>query len=182
MAKLRGTQGGRAGSVEAGRAGAESVLVLGVGNILLRDEGLGVRTVEYIQANYSVPEGVEVVDGGTGGLALISVIRGYERLVIIDAVATGSPAGTIHRIDGERLRSSPPLGATAHQLGVRDMLAIAGLEGLTPEVVVIGVEPFDISAGLELSERMSAIVPEIASAVAGELASCGYELKENKSA
>src|SRR3972149_3724155 len=114
------------------KAGGEDrprVLVLGGGHILLRDEGLGGRTIEYIQKNFTVPNGVDVLDGGTGGLALISVIRGYGRLIIVDAVANKSAPGALSRIDGRTMKNSPPLMATAHQLGVRDMLALAGLEG-----------------------------------------------------
>lgn len=158
--------------------GKENILVLGVGNILLRDEGLGVRTVEYINENYSLPDNVTALDGGTGGLALISVISGYDRIIIVDAVASGSGPGAMHRIDGRNLKNSPPLMATAHQLGVRDMLAIAELEGLKPEVLILGMEPLDLSAGLELSGLVKGKLQELAGMVIEELKGLGAEVKE----
>jgi hydrogenase maturation protease len=156
----------------------EKILVLGVGNILLRDEGLGVRTVEYLTERYSVPDRVTMLDGGTGGLALITVIRDYEKIIIVDAVASNSHPGALYRIDGRKLKNSPPLMATAHQLGVRDMLAVAELEGVHPEVVIIGMEPFDISVGLDLSGLVKGKIPEAAAMVVSELGNFGVELEE----
>ncbi len=153
-------------------------LVLGVGNILLKDEGLGVRAVEYMRERYSVPESVELVDGGTGGLNLVSLMRDFDHVIIIDAVAPKTEPGALYRIPGKMLPKSPPLMTTAHQLGVQDMLAIAALEGSDPEVVVIGMEPKEISIGLELSSVVREKLPEVAVLVAGELKGLGVDIRE----
>jgi len=153
-------------------------LILGVGNILLRDEGLGVRAAEYIKERYFIPEDVSIVDGGTGGLNLLSLIREFDYIIILDAVASRSSPGAIYRIPGKDLPKSPPLMTTAHQLGVQDMLAIADLEGCNPDVVIIGMEPKDISLGLELSNVVREMLPHIADMVAKELKGFGVDIRE----
>lgn len=80
-----------------------NVLVLGVGNILLSDEGIGVRVVEALQQRYRVPEGVEMVDGGTCGMDLLDLIAGRDHLILVDAVATGGPPGTVVRLEGDEI-------------------------------------------------------------------------------
>ena len=156
------------------------VLILGVGNILLKDEGLGIRAVEQIRERYILPPGVSAVDGGTGGLKLLSLINDYSNVIIIDAVASRSEPGTIHRIPARELPKAQPLLRTAHDIGVMDLLALAGLEGHSPEVVVIGMEPADLSPGLKLSPVIEGRLPEIAALVVKELEGLGVELRERK--
>ncbi|MBI5469086.1 MAG: HyaD/HybD family hydrogenase maturation endopeptidase [Deltaproteobacteria bacterium] len=153
-------------------------LVLGVGNILLKDEGLGVRAVEYIRERYSVPESVSLVDGGTGGLNLLSLMRDFGHIIIVDAVAPRTAPGTLYRIPGKMLPKTPLLMTTAHQLGVKEMLAIAALEGYDPDVVIIGMEPKEVSAGLELSSVVREKLPEAAGMVAKELQGLGVDIRE----
>lgn len=155
-------------------------LVLGVGNILLKDEGLGVRAVEYIRERYSVPDSVSLIDGGTGGLNLLSLMRDFDHIIIVDAVAPRTTPGALYRIPGRELPKSPPLMTTAHQLGVQDMLAIAALEGCEAEVVVIGMEPKEVSVGLELSVVVREKLPEVAGMVAKELKGLGVELRKRE--
>lgn len=155
-----------------------SVLILGVGNILLRDEGLGVRAVEYLRERYEIPPSVEVVDGGTAGLGLLELLRDFSNVIIIDALAADSPPGTIFRITERELKKSPPFMTTAHEIGVADLLAVAELEGITPDVVVIGMEPGELSPGLELTPLAAAKLPRIAELVKSELEGLGIELEE----
>lgn len=157
----------------------KNFLVLGVGNILLKDEGLGVRAVEYIIKRYRLPAGVTAVDGGTAGLALFSLVKEFEHIIILDAVAPKASPGAVYRIPGKDLPKSPPLMSTAHHLGVQDMLAIADLEGISPDVVIIGMEPKDMSVGLELSETIKERLPVIADMVVRELKGHGIELRES---
>lgn len=155
-------------------------LVLGVGNILLKDEGLGVRAVEYMREKYSVPDSVSLVDGGTGGLNLLSLMRDFDHIIILDAVAPRTTPGAIYRIPGAMLPKSPPLMTTAHQLGVQDMLAIAALEGYDPDVVVIGMEPKEVSVGLELSGVVREKLPDVAGMVEKELKGLGVKLRKRE--
>jgi hydrogenase maturation protease len=151
-----------------------NVLVLGAGNILLSDEGIGVRVIEALEDRYEVPESVEILDGGTCGMDLLDVIAGRDHLIIVDAVNTGSPPGTLVRLrDGEvpvafRTKSSP------HQLGLQDVLALLRLLGTAPgRVTVIGVQPGRLDLGLELSPLIAGRLEEMVGRVLAELAWSG---------
>lgn len=148
------------------------VLVLGIGNILLGDEGVGVRVVEDLRQAGPTPDGVEVVDGGTAGMALIDIIAGRRHVIIVDAVKTGAAPGTIVVLrDGDipagfRERTSP------HALGIGDVLAVLNLQGEAPHrLTLIGIEPDSLDFGLELSATVAAQVPALAERVKSELES-----------
>lgn len=160
------------------------VLVVGVGNILLKDEGVGVRVVEHLRATYALPELVSCVDGGTAGPALTSLFSAFDKVIIVDAVMYGNVPGTLYRIFAKELSVSPPVMATAHQIGIRDILALAAIEsgGHSPETVIIGVEPQEVAPGLELTSLVEATVPRIAELVVEELARLGIAVKENQNA
>jgi hydrogenase maturation protease len=153
-------------------------LILGVGNILLKDEGLGVRTIDYLQETYISPPNVSLIDGGTGGLNLLSLMKDYTHVIIIDAIAPNGSPGALYRIPSEELPKSPPMMTTAHQLGVQDMLALAHLEGYNPDVVIIGMEPLDMSPGLELSPLIQEKLPAIADMVRDELGKHGIVMEQ----
>jgi len=155
-------------------------LVLGVGNILLKDEGLGVRAVEYMRERYSFPEGVSLVDGGTAGLGLLSLLKDFDHIIIIDAVTPRTFAGAIHRIPGEQLTKTRGLMTAAHGIGVSEALAAGALEGYAPQVVVIGMEPAEVSLGMELTEAVSRRLGELAETVAVELLSLGVKLRKRR--
>ncbi len=144
-------------------------LILGVGNILLKDEGMGVRAIESLQEKYVSPPNVSFIDGGTSGLNLLSLMKDYTHVIIVDAIAPNGTPGALYRIPSEELPKAPPLMTTAHQLGVQDMLALAHLEGYNPDVVIIGMEPLDMSPGLDLSPLIQEKLPEIADMVRDEL-------------
>jgi hydrogenase maturation protease len=154
-----------------------NVLVLGAGNILLSDEGIGVRVVEALQERYQVPECVELLDGGTCGMDLLDVIAERDHLIIVDAVNTGSPPGTLVRLhDGQipavfRTKSSP------HQLGLQDVLALLGLLETAPRhVTVIGVQPESLDLGLALTPTIAARLDALVRMVVDELAATGVPL------
>lgn len=128
------------------------VLVLGLGNILLRDEGVGVRVVEALEAAWSMPEGVELLDGGTSGMELLDIVAGLDCLIVADAVNADGPAGRTIRLVDNEIRMLFETRFSPHQLGLSDMLASLRLMDAAPaRIVVIGVVPFDLELGLELS-------------------------------
>ena len=160
------------------RGGEKKVLVLGVGNVLLSDEGLGVKALEFLKRDYAIPRSVSLVDGGTGGLALLSVITGHDSLIIMDAVRSGSAPGTVVRLEGaDRVRSGGYRVSSLHELGMEELLQASALEGCNPEIVIIGMEPEDTSAGLELSPRVRRGLPLMARMVAEELRRLGVKVK-----
>ncbi len=156
----------------------KSFLILGVGNILLKDEGLGVRAVEFFKRRYRIPSCVKVLDGGTAGLRLLPLFKEYDHVIIIDAVAAGNEPGALYRIPAEKLKKSPPLMATAHEIDIKDLLSLASLEGPGAKVVIIGMTPEDVSPGLELSPVIAKRIPLLADMVKKELESFGLVLHE----
>ncbi len=153
-------------------------LILGIGNILLKDEGLGVRAIEYLRERFHIPPQVSILDGGTLGLALLSIIKEFNHIIVIDAVSSNGSPGTIYRIPANELPMVRPLMTSLHQFGVRDLLAIASLQGYNPDVVIIGMEPLDISPGLELTELIKERLPVVVDLVREELQGFGVSMVE----
>ena len=151
-----------------------SVLILGIGNILLGDEGIGVRAVEALLERYDLPDEVEVIDGGTTGMGLLDLIAGRERVILVDAVKTGAQPGTIVRLEGHAIPPGLRQRISPHQQGIGDVLAVLTLLGDAPkELVVIGIEPADLDFGVGLSPVIEAELDALVAAVVAELSRCG---------
>lgn len=150
------------------------VLVLGVGNVLLRDEGIGVRVVERLRSEYDFSENVELLDGGTLGLRLLDPIANADCLIVVDAVQNGRPPGTLYRMNASDLGKRVTFKNSLHQLDLLETLAYAEVLGNRPDAVLVGVEPADISPwGIELTEEIAACLPELCSRVLREIESAG---------
>ncbi len=154
------------------------VLVLGIGNILLGDEGIGVRAVEALVERYRLPDEVEVIDGGTTGMGLLDLMAGRERVIIVDAVKTGATPGTIVRLDGDAIPPGLRERISPHQQGIGDVLAVLTLMGEAPkELVVIGIEPADLDFGVGLSPLIEAKLDALVEAILAELGRYGLALE-----
>ena len=135
------------------------VLVLGVGNLLLADDGLGLELLERLRLAHGDDERVEFVDGGTQGLALLPVLAGRRAALLLDAVALGGPAGSLHVL-GDLADRPAPSGRGAHEGGAGGLLAAARLLGDLPrEVELVGVEPSEIATRISLSDPVRAALP-----------------------
>ena len=146
------------------------LLVLGVGNILLRDEGIGVRVVEAME-EMELPSGVELYDGATAGFDLLDVIAERQKVIVIDAVESTEEPGTIMRLTLDELDTQRPSELSMHDVAITETFALAGQLGTAPrEVVVIGVVPRVVGYGLELSEEVGTAVPRVIEAVLAEIA------------
>lgn len=144
-------------------------LVLGIGNILLQDEGVGVRVIEALRTR-DLPPDVEILDGGTGVLRLLDVLSNRRKLIVVDAVQGGSGPGTIYRftLRNADTDSRPP--ASLHQFGFLETLDLAEcLGGPLADVVIIGVEPKTIDWGPDLTPEVSTVVPQVVELVLTEL-------------
>ena len=131
---------------------ARTVLILGVGNLLLSDEGAGPHVIRRLQERYVLPPAVQIVDGGTFGMDLLYYLEGCATLLIVDAVETGKPAGTLIRLEGEAVPAFLSVKISPHQVGVPDMLFAAKLKGIEPpDIVLWGVQPESFEIGLDLS-------------------------------
>ena len=122
------------------------VLVLGIGNLLWADEGFGVRCVEHLAAEWQVPDGVCVMDGGTQGLYLLPYVQGAKRLIVFDAIDYGLPPGTMKRVEGDEVpRFMGAKKMSLHQTGFQEVIAAADLTGQLPEsLLLIGVQPEEL--------------------------------------
>lgn len=136
------------------------VLVLGLGNLLLRDDGIGIELLQRLESEMPPDPRVEFIDGGTQGLALGAHIADRRGVLILDAVQLGSEPGTVHHLtDPQRYR--PPQGTTAHAANAGDLLATAELLGDLPDrCELVGIEPAELSTGLGLSLVVSDAFPE----------------------
>jgi len=150
-------------------------LILGVGNLLLSDEGVGVRVIERLLAEYDLPEQVQVLDGGTLGLDLLYYLEGVENLLIIDAVEMESEPGELLRMEGEDVPAFLSVKMSPHQIGIPDMLFAAKLRDLYPRNVVLwGVQPAKLDVGMELSPLINAKIDVLVGKTLAELDSWGY--------
>lgn len=158
------------------------VTVLGIGNIILKDEGFGVRVAETLDAKYTFPDNVQVIDGGTLGMELMRFIMGTKRLLILDSINGGQEPGTTFRFVDKEVIEHFNDKLSAHEVGIQDVLAFLAVSGKAiPEVVVIGAQPYDLGAGVGLSPDMEKLLPVIADRAVEELQRWGIEpiIKEN---
>ena len=157
-----------------------SVLVLGVGNILLKDEGIGVRVIEELEKRYDFPESVELLDGGTAGMELMNTMASRDCLILVDAVKTGAPPATVVRLAGDEVPAFFRTKISPHQVGLSDVLAALTVTNEKPaNVVVIGVVPKDLGTGLAMSPEIEAKMEEMIERVAAELSSLGLAPRRN---
>ena len=153
------------------------VLVLGIGNLVMSDDGVGVKVVQRLQREYRFAENVEIMDGGTLGLDLLPKLEGIERLIVVDAVETGHEPGTCIRLVGEELPIALETKVSPHQMGLKDLLSVAELLGHAPrEMVLIGVQPGSIEMDTELTAAVEAKVNELISMVLDQLDIWGVKL------
>ena len=131
------------------------ILILGIGNILLRDEGVGVRVVEKL-AHLDLPDHVELVDGGTAGADLIDVIADRSKLIVVDAVDIDSEPGAVVRFTDAQPLNRPHKQMSLHELGIIETIQMTKQLGCPPEsVVFFGIKPADLTPGLHLSPTVA---------------------------
>ena len=145
------------------------ILVLGIGNILLRDEGVGVHTVRAMEST-PLPDGVELLDGGTAGADLLDSISERDKLIVVDALDADVPPGTILRLAPEDLAADPSNSMSLHEFGIAATLRMAGRLNCAPrEVAIIAIKPHDTDCGTDLSMSMKQWLPGIVEAVLHEI-------------
>lgn len=168
-------------SLKKKTAGKENrVLILGVGNILLKDEGFGVRALDAFKHIHTAPANVECIDGGTAGLNLLTTVKGFSHIIILDAVLADAPPGTLHRLTEKNIDTVPLLKTSAHELGIKELLFLTRFQNDAPEITVIGVTPHDVSPGLELSSPVSDALSKAVRAIADELKRLNIPVTERR--
>lgn len=163
------------------------VAVLGVGNVLRRDDGVGVHVIGELRRQFRFPDGVRLVDGGLGGPGLLGVVEGVEALIAVDAVRGGHPPGTLYRIPASELLRAGGGGPGSmaarvssggllsyHEAGLLDLIAAALQAEPGLRAIILGVEPAETREwGMELSEPVAARVPQLVDLVLTELTALG---------
>lgn len=144
------------------------VLVMGIGNILLSDEGVGVRVIEAMR-NIGLPDDVELVDAGTAGADLVDIVADRAKLIVVDAIQSELSPGTVLRMTEKDILPTESSAVSLHELGLPDALEMTRRLGCSPrEVVVFGIVPQSIQCGLELTECIAAVVPRVIELVLNE--------------
>lgn len=145
------------------------ILVLGIGNILLSDEGIGVRVIEQMQA-MSLREDVELVDGGTAGMDLLDVLADRDKVIVVDAVDADCSPGTVLRFGIDQLMQKDHANLSLHELGIAETIIMTKQLGCAPkEVTVFGIQPQKIECGLELSQNLQHVVQQVVEFILAEL-------------
>jgi hydrogenase maturation protease len=153
------------------RAASGSVAVIGIGNVVRSDDGLGVQAIARLRERYAFGRDVELVEGGTAGLLLLPHLAAAGRAILVDAVDRGAAPGTLVRMDLADHGDAFSAGTTAHEAGLRDLLGAARLIGAWPQKLVLhGVQPRSTAVGIELTPAVAAAVEALVERVATELA------------
>lgn len=135
------------------------ILILGIGNLLMGDEGVGVHAIRELE-KISLPENIDLLDGGTGGFHLLEYFQSYKRLVMIDATMDGKKAGTVKLIT-PKFASDFPKALSAHDIGLKDLVESAAILGSMPEVYLFTISISEIkSMTMELSNEVANAIPE----------------------
>lgn len=155
-----------------------SIVVLGVGNILLTDEGLGVHVVEDLKANYTFTPQISLIDGGTMGMELLTYMRGMKKILLIDAVNGGEAPGAIYEFPHRELEQYFTDHISVHEVGMQDILRIRAIqENPLEDAIVIGVEPESLDVGFEPSAPVQKALPEVKERVLRVLRKWGVQIE-----
>ena len=150
------------------------IMVLGVGNLLFTDEGIGIHAIRKLDERYNFPENVSIQDGGVLGINLLGVISAADHLIVVDAVKNGGKPGDLHRLEGEEIPKRVLAKNSLHQVDLLEALTLCQALDKVPETVIVGVEPKDIeSVGLELTSPVKEKMASLIDMVLKELDSLG---------
>jgi hydrogenase maturation protease len=154
------------------------VMVLGVGNILFTDEGVGIHVVKAMMERYEFGPNVSLEDGGVLGMNLLGVISEADHLIVVDAIKDGNMPGTLYRLQGEEIPKRVFKKNSLHQVDLLEALALCQVLDKAPETVIVGVEPKDIeTVGLGLTPPVREKVDALILMVLGELDRLGSEYR-----
>ena len=143
-------------------ADSPRTVVLGLGNMLMADDGVGLAALSRLEEEWFIPRDVELVDGGTWGMNLLPVIERADRVLILDAIDLGDPPGTLIRLDGDEIPRFLALKLSPHQVELRELLALAELRGTLPNpLIALGVQPERVEMATTLSPEVAARLDQL---------------------
>jgi hydrogenase maturation protease len=151
------------------------LLVLGLGNVLLEDDGVGGAAVSLLRERFAAPRGAQVLDGGTLGLSLLPYLDMADAVILVDAVRADAPPGSLVRLDGDEVAPAVATRLSPHQVGVADLLDGARwLERYPPHVVLLGLVPFSMDLAVGLSPQVHASLPALVDRIVQEAEALGF--------
>ncbi len=164
-------------------AATPRAVVLGVGNVLFSDEGLGPQAIAQLERGFEAPPRLALIDGGTSAMELLDDMANADLLLIVDAIAHGAAPGSLIVLEGEQVPRFFTHRLSPHQVGLSDVLATLALADESPrETVIIGVEPASLAMGMELSPTVAATLPALLDAVRERLRRFGLPLSARRPA
>jgi hydrogenase maturation protease len=155
------------------------LLILGLGNLLCTDDGVGAAAVHRLLREYRAPEGAVVLDGGTLGMAQLPHLMEADVAILVDAIRSDDPPGTFVRLEGEDVAPAVAARLSVHQVGVADLLDSARLlDRYPPRVILLGLVPASLGLGVELTPAVAAQLPALLTAVLEEARAHGFAFVE----
>lgn len=152
----------------------ENITVLGVGNILYSDDGVGIRVVEKLEAEYNFPDNVIIVDGGVLGINLLGVISNAGKLIVVDTVLNNARPGDLHRLDHDQIPNRILAKNSLHQVDLIEALTLCSTMDHVPRTTIIGIEPKDLNTLSEkLTPTVEARLEDLTNSVLEEISSLG---------
>jgi hydrogenase maturation protease len=146
----------------------KNTVILGIGNILLKDDGIGVHIVEKLK-DENLPSTVELVDGGTSTLDTLSYFLEYEKVIVIDSLKAGYAPGNIYKIKPEDIKNYKRENLSIHDVQILDVVKLANMYEKYPDVTIFGIEPEEITFDTEMTDCMKIIIPEVINFIKKEL-------------
>ncbi|MFH1062979.1 MAG: HyaD/HybD family hydrogenase maturation endopeptidase [Candidatus Omnitrophota bacterium] len=146
----------------------KKITVLGIGNLLLKDEGIGIHVIEALKKE-SLPDNVELVDGAAAGFDLLPIVEACDKLIVIDAIKTSEEPGAIYQFDPRQIDIKRDANVSLHDVDFFHVLEYAKKYKQLPETLMIGIVPQDIELSLELSETLKTKIPKIVCLVKQEI-------------
>lgn len=157
------------------------ITLLGVGNILLTDEGLGVHVINELRDAYTFTPEINIIDGGTMGMELLTYMRGMKKLLLVDAINGGEEPGTVYEFPHRELEQYFTDHISVHEVGMQDILRIRHMqEDPLEDAMVIGVEPETLEIGFEPSPTVAKVLPDVKERILKILASWGVSCQKKE--
>ena len=138
----------------------KDTVIIGIGNILLKDDGVGVYTIKQLE-NEKLPSTIELVDGGTSTLDTLGYFLDYNRIIVVDCLKAGYEPGTIYKINPEDIKDYKKENLSVHDVQILDVVKMANMLDKFPKVTIFGIEPEKICLDTEMTETMKNKIPEI---------------------